>query len=35
LLVVVVGTASDLEEKVRASIPRLAEHRVVPFDAEA
>ncbi len=34
LLVVVVGTASELEEKVRASIPRLGEHRVVPFDRE-
>jgi len=34
LLVVVVGTASELEEKVRASIPRLDEHRVVPFDRE-
>ena len=34
LLVVVVGTASDLEEKVRASIPRLVEHSVVPFDRE-
>jgi zinc protease len=34
LLVVVVGTASELEEKVRASIPRLTSHEVVPFDRE-
>jgi zinc protease len=34
LLVVVVGTASDLEEKVRAAIPRLGDHKVVPFDHE-
>jgi zinc protease len=34
LLVVVVGTASELEEKVRASIPRLGHHEVVPFDRE-
>jgi zinc protease len=34
LLVVVVGTAADLEEKVRASIPRLGAHCVVPFDRE-
>jgi zinc protease len=34
LLVVVVGTASELEEKVRTSIPRLDEHKVVPFDRE-
>jgi zinc protease len=34
LLVVVVGTASDLEEKVRASVPRLDEQKVVPFDRE-
>ena len=34
LLVVVVGTASDLEEKVRASIPRLGETEVLPFDRE-
>jgi len=31
---VVVGTASDLEEKVRASVPRLDEQKVVPFDRE-
>jgi zinc protease len=34
LLVVVVGTASDLEEKVRAAIPRLGDHKVVAFDRE-
>ena len=34
LLVVVVGTASELEAKVLASIPRLGEHKVVPFDRE-
>jgi zinc protease len=34
LLVVVVGTASELEEKVRASVPGLGEHKVVPFDRE-
>lgn len=34
VLVVVVGTAAELEEKVRAIIPRLGEHRVVPFDRE-
>ncbi len=34
LLVVVVGTASELEEKVRGSIPRLGEHKVVAFDRE-
>lgn len=34
LLVVVVGTAADLDEKVRAAIPRLDEHRIVPFDRE-
>ena len=34
VLVVVVGTAAELDEKVRLSIPRLAEHKVVPFDRE-
>lgn len=34
LLIVVVGTAADLEEKVKSSIPRLGEHKVVPFDRE-
>ncbi len=34
LLLVVVGTASELEEKVRAAIPRLGSHTVVPFDRE-
>jgi zinc protease len=34
LLVVVVGTASVLEDKVREVIPRLGEHEVVPFDRE-
>jgi zinc protease len=34
LLVVVVGTASELEEKVRASVPRLDEQKIVPFDRE-
>jgi zinc protease len=34
LLVVVVGTASELEEKVRESVPRLTEQKVVPFDKE-
>jgi hypothetical protein len=29
-----VGTASELEEKVRGVIPRLGEHKIVPFDRE-
>ncbi len=34
LLVVVVGTAADLREKVEAAIPELAGTEVVPFDTE-
>jgi zinc protease len=34
LLVVVVGTASQVIEPLRAAVPRLAEASVVPFDAE-
>ncbi len=34
LLVVVVGTASQVLEPLRAAVPRLAEASVVPFDAE-
>lgn len=33
-LVVVVGTASELEAKVRENVPRLTEQNVVPFDRE-
>lgn len=35
LLVVVVGTAADLGDKVRAAIPRLASHEVVSFETES
>jgi len=34
LVVIVVGTANDILDKVTASIPRLARHEVVPFDRE-
>ncbi len=34
LLIVVVGTAAEILEGVRAAIPSLAEHEVVPFDRE-
>ncbi len=34
LVVVVVGTAGELLEKVRAAIPNLTAHDVVPFDAD-
>jgi zinc protease len=34
LFVIVVGTASELLDKVTAAIPRLAEHKVVPHDAD-
>jgi hypothetical protein len=34
LLVVVVGTASQVLEPLRAAIARLGEANVVPFDAE-
>lgn len=34
LVVVVVGTASELLEQVKDAIPRLASHEVVPFDRE-
>jgi hypothetical protein len=31
---VVVGTAAQLDDKVRAAIPNLASNEIVPFDAE-
>jgi zinc protease len=34
LVVVVVGTAESTLEGVREAIPSIAEHTVVPFDAE-
>jgi zinc protease len=34
LLFVVVGTASEIEADVRAAIPNLARHEIVPFDRE-
>jgi zinc protease len=34
LRVVVVGTAAQLDDKVRAAIPNLASNEIVPFDAE-
>jgi zinc protease len=34
LLIVVVGTASQILDDVRAAVPRLAEHEVLPFDTE-
>jgi zinc protease len=34
LLVVVVGTASEVHDRLRAAVPRLVEDTVVPFDAE-
>jgi hypothetical protein len=34
LLVVAVGTASQVLEPLRAAIPRLGEASVVPFDSE-
>jgi len=34
LVVVVVGTASDIVNQVTAAIPRLARHEVIPFDRE-
>jgi zinc protease len=34
LVVVVVGTASEMLEKVKDAIPNLAEHKVVPFETD-
>jgi zinc protease len=34
LRIVVVGTAADLHEKVRAAVPNLASSEIVPFDTE-
>ena len=34
LVIAIVGTASEILEKVKESIPNLASHTVVPFDAE-
>lgn len=34
LVIAIVGTASEILEQVKASIPDLASHTVVPFDAE-
>jgi zinc protease len=34
LLIVVVGTAEEIVDDIRAAIPRLAVHEIVPFDYE-
>ena len=34
VVVIVVGTASEILDKVIAAIPGLTEHKVLPFDAD-